>query len=83
MSPMVALRDYAVLSPRRYTMTPEESLRWDAADGYERREMLYSLGERFIEESGLEGECSVAFHHTEGQLLGKTVYRRSFLRHTA
>ena len=83
MSPTVEMRDYAVLSRCTCTLSQEESARWDAADGYDRREMLSTLGERFIQESAVEGECCVAFHHADGRLLGKTVYRRSFLRQTA
>jgi hypothetical protein len=64
-------------------MTPEESSLWDSGDGCDQREMLYAFGERLLAETGAGDDCCVAFYHANGQLVGKTVYRRSLLRYSA
>lgn len=57
---------------RRYTMTPEESARWERSDDHERRRLIGDLGER-LAENATDSGCYFLFYHSNGQLLAKTV----------
>ena len=63
-------------SSRRYTMTEDESARWDSCDDCDRREILYALGERLMATAWSEGDCCVTFCHSGGHVVGKTVYHQ-------
>lgn len=61
---------------RRYTMTPEESARWERSDDHERRRLIGDLGERLAEDTADSG-CYYLFYHSNGQLLAKTVHHEA------
>jgi hypothetical protein len=57
-----------------YTLSAQESARWDRGDDTDRRTILGRIGERLAASNGAQGGCAFRFYHSDGHLVGKCIH---------
>jgi hypothetical protein len=68
------VRRRSVYAAVDYTMSPQESARWDRGDETERRVILGTIGDRLATEKPEQGGRSFRFFHSDGRLVGKCTH---------